>query len=76
MKLWFVERHSGIGEYDSYWSHVIEAASPKKARQMASERSADEGSEVWFDTKKVTVTLIGQGKLGEETIWLSDFAAG
>jgi hypothetical protein len=76
MKIWFIERNSGIGDYDAYWGHIVEAPSPKRARQMVAEHPGDEGPDVWLDTNKVTVKLIGEGKSDAPCIWLSDYNAG
>lgn len=71
MKLWYIKSHKN-NWYDANWAHVIEAPSPKRVRQMAADKAADEGRDVWLDIKHSTVTMIGKSKFHKERIWITD----
>lgn len=62
--------------YDFYKGHVIAAENVIKARNMAAEKAADEGSHSWV--YEAVVTFLGkyQGTNTNPHIILSDFNAG
>jgi hypothetical protein len=76
MKLFVISRRNYLG-YDTYRGHVIAAPSSTRVRQMAADKSADEGREVWLDAKETYCTCISdQSKYQTPIIVLSDFNAG
>lgn len=60
--------------YDCNHGFVIRAESEGEAREIASKNHADEGSEVWLNTERVSCEKITNE--GEPGIVLCDFVAG
>lgn len=73
MKLWKLTRISQHPQYDVFNGHVIRADNEYRARQMADEKSADEGH-IWRDPKKALCNELTAD--GPEGFQLSDFNAG
>lgn len=79
MFLYLLEVKDGCGGgYDSYYGHVVRAASSYEARKLANGRSANEGA-IWDDPKRTSCRRIGEVTPGARTtpgVVLSDFNAG
>jgi len=76
MYLWYIYRIGDAG-YDEYGGHVICARTENDARRLASDRAADEGSDVWLDNSVPCVKIgIADPKTPRHAIILSDFHAG
>lgn len=54
IRLWLLELNEQYCEYDCCTGHVIRAPTESMARQAASDKAQDEGSEVWLSKKKST----------------------
>lgn len=73
MKIYTIEH--GQGGWDSFHGHVIVANSEQEVRDIAKEKSADEGEEVW-DTADVLECGDYTCDRKEPFVLLSDFNAG
>lgn len=73
MKIYTIEHEEF--SYDAYMGHVVVANSEEEVRQLAKNKSADEGEEIW---DKAVVTVCGEYTCHrtEPFILLSDFHAG
>lgn len=73
MKIFIIEHDEFC--YDSYGGHVIVANKVKEVREIAKNKAADEGQEVW---NTATVVICGEytGDRKEPFILLSSFRAG
>lgn len=61
------------GGYDSYDSHVVQAKTERKARQLC--QHGDEG-DIWVMPARTIIKLIGVNEEQEEKVILSSFNAG
>ena len=70
MKIYTIKHNEFIQE--SYLGHVIVANNKKEARELAKERSADEGKNIW---DKAEIVIEGEyvGKNKRPFIMLSDY---
>ena len=72
MKIYLLERVDGA-DYDEYDAKVIRAKNEKQAREIANERTGDEGK-IWVDEKEVTCVVVPAAGEAEEI--LGSFKAG
>lgn len=72
MKIYTIEHEKF--DYDSYMGHVVVANSEEEVRQLAKEKSADEGKDVW-DNAKVEECGEYTCHRTEPFILMSDFRA-
>lgn len=53
---------------------VVRAETPEEARELASKDCGDEGPEVWFDSSKSTIEVVGTCDGGQRSeVLLRDF---
>lgn len=74
--LWLVKRVvKGDDIYDCADGFVIAAEISAEARAIAGDHCGDEGPDVWYDIRRVSVELIGETEWGDGVI-LRDFRCG
>lgn len=58
MNLYLVKRDPDEVDWDEYRAHIVAATSEADARNAASRKASDEGSEAWY-VNSTTVRLLG-----------------
>jgi len=72
MNIYLLRVKEGCDDYESYDGHVVQAKSSKKARKLC---PYGEEGDIWEESEKTTIELIGINNREKETVILSSFNA-